>query len=182
MIKRILTLLVCIIMVFTSATALAAEGVNTFLSENFNTISNGGKPEGDFIAKRAGNADLAVVEIPDAKNKSICMKGAEGGEAMLEGSVVNPDLLPITISFRFMLPSLCNLSFPTINDGKGNSSSLLNIENGVLKASNTVISDIKAKRWYYVETSLNLSENTYRVSLDGNFAESRLTFKGTGVA
>lgn len=179
--KKLLLITLCVCMIVSSFPALAQEDANTFLRENFNGITTGGLPSGDFISQRAGNADMGVVEIPDAKNKSIYMRASAGGAASLEGSVVNPEFLPITISFRFMVPEGCNIEFPTIKDDKGVKKSLLTLSGTVLKSGDTVVADLQTRRWYYAAVSLNLSENTYRVAIDGNNAEARFTFPCSNV-
>jgi len=164
--KKILLLMLCISMISLPTVSFAAENSDIYLYESFNNIISGGVPEKGFLPKKAGG-ELAVVEIPDAVNKSMFLNGSTGGSAAVEAEFASIGNQPTTISFRFMVPGKSSWTMPEIADNGGHSDILLEAENNVLKASGNTLLTISPKKWYYAEVALNFTRKYYRVTIDG---------------
>lgn len=173
--KKIFILYLCTVMVFTFVPALGAEQVNTFLSENFNSDITGDMPVGAFKTQKAGGAEMGVVEFPDAKNKSVYLRGVDGGAASLTGVISNPDALPITLSFRFLLSSDRNTFSARISDSRGISNIVMNISDNMIYAGDRKIKELEKRRWYMAALTFDLDQQTYRIAIDGETFMERFT-------
>jgi len=180
-IKKLLVLILCVTMIIPCVPALGAEALNTFLEENFNLDITGDMPSGDFKAQKAGGAEIGIVEVPDAKNKSVYLRGAAGAAASLTGNIVNPDALPLTLSFRIMLASENNSFSARISDEMGVSNEVLKISNSKAFCGSSEIKELNTKRWYFVEITFDLSQKTYRVVIDGEHIMERFSTDCTGI-
>lgn len=143
------------------------------LEEDFNTVMNGGIAGAPFNTTVVGDADAGVVEVPDARNKSLYLRGGAQGYASFSFPYTNPSNTAITLSFRFMAKEGCCAVFPAISDVKGNSASVFTLNNNTASVEGCHVSAVNDTEWHYAEIIINHSEHTYRVSIDGNMSNYR---------
>ena len=140
------------------------------IGETFNDVVTGGVPDDVFIIKRAGSGDLCVVEIPDAKNKSLFMKTESGGTTYIEKEIINPESAPLTLAFDMYLDNLGDFQLVNIVDSKGNVTPLFDVVDGKLMDGDEVAYTFEKNVWYYMEVGLNVKDKAYTVSVDNQKA------------
>ncbi|MBQ4527275.1 MAG: discoidin domain-containing protein [Clostridia bacterium] len=148
-----------------SQKAYAADSEIGF-TEDFESFKSGEAPSGIFQVSKSGDSDVAVVEKPSKDDKSLYLRNFSEGNATIETPVSNPDNIPLTLNFNFMLSSADTLSFPTVYDSQGNKCDILKITNGVLEIDEKKV-DIALSKWHTAEIKFNFEKNYFRFTLDG---------------
>lgn len=174
--NKLISIILSIFIILPSAAGIdvfAASNTEPFLMEDFNDIINGGTPSHPFTVANAGDADAGVVELPDARNKSLYLRGSSEGYSSLSFPFNAPSDKAITLSFRFMAKDGVSAVFPAISDVNGDAVSIFTLSKNAVSVEGSPVSDAKAARWHYAEIIMNISEHTYRVSIDGTMSTYR---------
>lgn len=173
MTKKLIAIISVISMLMTAILPMsiyAAAGDKTadiLIEESFNKLSTGSIPSDSFSVKRAGGADMSVVDKPDAKNKSVYMTGAMGGTASLEKTVANPENVSLTLSFKFNMQNEGSFTFVQVSNAKDTTpTSMFEVKNGTLVYGSETLAELETGHWYYAEITFNVASKSYSISLD----------------
>lgn len=173
MTKKIIAIISVISMLMTAILPMsiyAAAGDKTadiLIDESFNKLSTGSVPSDSFSVKRAGGADMSIVNKPDAKNKSVFMTGAMGGTASLEKTVANPENVSLTLSFKFNMQNKGSFTFVQVSNEKDTApTSMFEVTDGTLTLGGETLAELETGRWYYAEVTFNVATKSYAISLD----------------
>lgn len=165
--KKIISLLITLIMIFASFPTFAEENAPYF-SEDFNSLTIGAMPKSTFYVKCAGDADMGVVEEPDVKNKSLYIRSSVESSAYIERKVSFTDKTPITLSFRFMAKDNQSFSLPAIVDSLGNMYPILEFKDMTFTKNGETVCVLSKGVWHYFEIKINFEKRYYRISCDGD--------------
>lgn len=175
MTKKIIAIISVVSMLLATFTPIgvyaAADTVTAdiLIDESFNKMVAGSVPTDSFEVKRAGGADMSIVNKPDEKNKSLFITGELNGTASIGKIISNPENVPLTLSFKFNLSNKGSFKLIQVDNASAtNPTSLFEVVNGNLTLNGETLVELETNRWYYAEVTFNAATKTYAISIDNN--------------
>ena len=173
MTKKIIAIISVISMLMSAVMPIGVYAVDAeitediLIDESFNKLSTGSVPTDAFSIKRAGGADMSIVNKPDEKNKSLFITGAIGGTASLEKSISNPENVSLTLSFKFNMQNKDGFTLvQAVNSTETATTSIFEVTDGNLTLNGETLAELETNRWYYAEITFNIGSKSYAISLD----------------
>lgn len=155
---------------------VSASESTTILSEDFNAIANGAKPQSLDCRESEYGGTVTVTAVPDETNKSLHLHNPSDPESRVFVQTVYSDGLTgdaVTVSFRFMREQLNgSLTFPTIRDTQKNEFPALTLkpDGSIVAKDDTAeitLASYKAGEWYDISLEFNTEESVYSIYIDG---------------
>lgn len=167
---------VAMLMQLLPALTFAAETTTTLLSENFDAVSAGAKPQSLDCRESEYGGTVMVADVPDETNRSLHLHNPSDPESRVFVQKVYSDGLTgeaVSIDFRFMREKLSgSLTFPTIRDTQSSEFPALTLKNDgtiVAKDDTTEIQldNYKAGEWYDVSLVFDTDKSVYSIFING---------------